>query len=166
MTILFLRQTYLPPPVEEDLSNESIQQGPLTFDPNLPQAKEEGSPLAAANDQAELMHWHYRLGHLTFDKLKQLALNGKIPKKLDDHAQLQQAITEIQGSELNIKDQGHPADYVGVSIKKLRDDSCEFIQRALIDSIIEDIRFQGLQDQTCSSQGLPASACLQGRTCT
>jgi hypothetical protein len=28
------------------------------------------------------MQWHYRLGHLSFSKLKQLALNGKIPKKL------------------------------------------------------------------------------------
>jgi hypothetical protein len=28
------------------------------------------------------MHWHYRLGHLTFAKLKQLALHGEIPKKL------------------------------------------------------------------------------------
>jgi hypothetical protein len=28
------------------------------------------------------MHWHYRLGHLSFPKLKQLTLNGKIPKKL------------------------------------------------------------------------------------
>ena len=28
------------------------------------------------------MQWHYRLGHLSFQKLKQLALNGKIPKKL------------------------------------------------------------------------------------
>jgi hypothetical protein len=28
------------------------------------------------------MRWHYRLGHLTFAKLKQLALNGEIPKKL------------------------------------------------------------------------------------
>ena len=38
--------------------------------------------LAAVDDQAELMQWHYRLGHLTFAKLKQLALNGEIPKKL------------------------------------------------------------------------------------
>ncbi len=82
MTILFAHQTYLPPPVEGDPSNESIQQGPLTFNLNPPQAKEEGSPLAATADQAELMCWHYRLGHLTFDKLKQLALNGKISKKL------------------------------------------------------------------------------------
>jgi hypothetical protein len=28
------------------------------------------------------MQWHYRLGHLSFQKLKQLALNGKISKKL------------------------------------------------------------------------------------
>jgi hypothetical protein len=28
------------------------------------------------------MQWGYRLGHLTFPKIKQLALNGKIPKKL------------------------------------------------------------------------------------
>jgi hypothetical protein len=28
------------------------------------------------------MRWHYRLGHLPFVKLKQLALNGEIPKKL------------------------------------------------------------------------------------
>jgi hypothetical protein len=28
------------------------------------------------------MHWHYRMSHLSFPKLKQLALNGKISKKL------------------------------------------------------------------------------------
>jgi hypothetical protein len=28
------------------------------------------------------MQWHYRLCHLFFQKLKQLALNGEIPKKL------------------------------------------------------------------------------------
>jgi hypothetical protein len=31
--------------------------------------------------------------------------------------QLKQAIQEIQNVGLNIEDQGHPADYVGVSIK-------------------------------------------------
>ena len=29
-----------------------------------------------------LMQWQYRLSHLTFAKLKQLTLNGEIPKKL------------------------------------------------------------------------------------
>jgi hypothetical protein len=28
------------------------------------------------------MQWYYRLGRLSFQKLKQLALNGEIPKKL------------------------------------------------------------------------------------
>jgi len=53
------------------------------------------------------------------------------------------AIKEIQDSGLNIEDQGHPADYIGVNIKKLRDGSYEFTQRALIDAIIDDI---GLKD--------------------
>ena len=38
--------------------------------------------LTTANNQVELMQWYYRLGHLPFLKLKQLALNCKIPKKL------------------------------------------------------------------------------------
>jgi hypothetical protein len=37
--------------------------------------------LAATNEQAELMQWHYRLDHLGFPKLKHLALNGNNPKK-------------------------------------------------------------------------------------
>ncbi len=28
------------------------------------------------------MRWHYRLGHASFAKLRQLTLTGKIPKKL------------------------------------------------------------------------------------
>jgi hypothetical protein len=36
----------------------------------------------ASDEQAELMLWHYCLGHLAFSKLKQLALNNKIPKQL------------------------------------------------------------------------------------
>jgi hypothetical protein len=54
-------------------------------------------------------------------------------------AQLQQAIKKFQDLGLNIKDQGHPEDYVGVSIKKLCSSSYEFTQCALIDSIIEDV---------------------------
>jgi hypothetical protein len=71
-----------------DLSDEtatpddSICHGPVIFDPSPPIAEDEDVPLAAADDQAELMQWHYCLGHLSFQKLKQLAINGKIPKKL------------------------------------------------------------------------------------
>ncbi len=70
------------PPDKTAAPDKSICRGPLIFDPLPPIAADEDVPLAAADDQAELMQWHYRLGHLSFQKLKQLALNGEIPKKL------------------------------------------------------------------------------------
>jgi hypothetical protein len=60
-----------------------------------------------------------------------------------DDEQLKATIHEIQDSGLNIEDQGHPADYVGVNIKKLKEGSYEFTQRALINSVIADV---GLMD--------------------
>ncbi len=39
--------------------------------------------------------------------------------------QLQNVIEEIQNLGLNIKDQGHPADFVGVNIKRLKNGSFE-----------------------------------------
>jgi hypothetical protein len=74
----------------------------------------------------------------------------------DDDSKLQQAIKDIQDIGLNIEDQGHPADYVGVNIKKLRDGSYEFTQRALIDSIISDV---GLTD--AKVKPVPAKVPLQ-----
>jgi hypothetical protein len=56
----------------------------------------------------------------------------------NDDSKLTDAIRDIQNLGLNIEDQGHPADYVGVNIKKMKDGSYEFTQCALIDSIIED----------------------------
>jgi hypothetical protein len=56
--------------------------GPLTFDVNPKLEEDEHVYLAAVDDQAKLMRWHYRLGHLSFSKLKQLVLNGKIPRHL------------------------------------------------------------------------------------
>jgi hypothetical protein len=56
--------------------------GPLTFDVNPQLEEDEHIHLSAADDQAKLMCWHYRLSHLAFSKLKQLALNGKIPQRL------------------------------------------------------------------------------------
>jgi hypothetical protein len=72
----------LPLPPQEEGPSKVIRQGPLTFDP-LPLTEEtKAIQLVATNNQAKLMHWHYCLGHLSFPKLKQLALNGEIPKKL------------------------------------------------------------------------------------
>jgi hypothetical protein len=57
----------------------------------------------------------------------------------NDDDQITEAIREIQSLGLNIEDQGHPADYVGVNIRQLNDGSYEFTQRALTDSIIQDV---------------------------
>jgi hypothetical protein len=53
--------------------------------------------------------------------------------------QLHDISNELQKLKLSIEDQGHPADYVGVSIKKLKDDVIKLTQGALIDSIIADV---------------------------
>jgi hypothetical protein len=66
------------PPDKTATPNKS----PLIFNPLPPIAAGEDVPLATADDQAKLMQRHCSLGHLSFQKLKQLALNGKIPKKL------------------------------------------------------------------------------------
>jgi hypothetical protein len=52
------------------------------LDPSLWTKEAKDIQLSATDKQAKLMQWHFCLGHLTFPKLKQLALNGKIPKKL------------------------------------------------------------------------------------
>ncbi len=76
-----VKMANLPPPQQEEPSKVT-RQGPLTFYPSPPTDEAEVVQLSAANKQAKLMQWHYCLGHLTFPKLEQLALNGKIPKKL------------------------------------------------------------------------------------
>ena len=70
------------PPDKTAAPEESIHHGPLTFDSLPPIAADEDNTLVVADGQDNLMQWHYCLGHLSFQKLKQLALNGKIPKKL------------------------------------------------------------------------------------
>ena len=67
-----------------------------------------------------------------------------------------QAITELRNMNLNIEDQGHPADYVGVTIRKTKDGSYELTQRALIDAIINDA---GLMD--AKTKPVPAKVSLQ-----
>jgi hypothetical protein len=58
---------------------QTMRMGPLTFDINPELEEDKHVYLAAVDNHAELMHWHYRLGHLAFSKLKQLTLNGEIP---------------------------------------------------------------------------------------
>ncbi len=53
--------------------------------------------------------------------------------------QLTSMIRMLQEMGLRIDDQGHPADYVGVNIKKLPDGSYVFSQLALIEAILKDL---------------------------
>ncbi len=57
----------------------------------------------------------------------------------NDDSQLKKAISKIQALGINIEDQGHPADYFRVNIKRMKDGSDEFTQCALINSIIENV---------------------------
>jgi hypothetical protein len=52
--------------------------------------------------------------------------------------QLSGIINKMRNLELDIEDQGHPADYIGDNIKRIKDGSIKLSQRALIDTIIED----------------------------
>jgi hypothetical protein len=59
-----------------------LRHSALTFDPSPPLEEHKEYSLSAPDDEAELMRWHYHLGHASFKKLCLLALNGEIPKKL------------------------------------------------------------------------------------
>jgi hypothetical protein len=73
----------LPPPPANDEPHPSVaRRGALTFGPSPPLEEDEEFQLTAADNQAKLMRWHYRLGHLSFPKLKVLAKNSKIPCRL------------------------------------------------------------------------------------
>jgi hypothetical protein len=61
---------------ESKKETQTTRMGPLTF--NVLE-EDKHFYLAPVDDQAKLMHWHYRLGHLASSKLKQLMLNSKIP---------------------------------------------------------------------------------------
>jgi hypothetical protein len=67
--------------------------------------------------------------------------------------QLQDVIKELQDLNLKIEDQGHPADYVGVNNSKIKDGSYEFMQRALIDSIIKDFNLTDSKTKTVPAKG-------------
>jgi hypothetical protein len=54
---------------------QTTRMGPLTFNVNPKLKEDEHIYLATVDNQANLMCWHYRLGHLAFSKLKHLALN-------------------------------------------------------------------------------------------
>ena len=66
-------------------SNEAPVQGPMTtivdFGP-LPQVIPEDPESTSLNPHDELLRWHYCLGHLPFERIKQLARSGQLPKRI------------------------------------------------------------------------------------
>jgi hypothetical protein len=67
---------------ESKEEKQTKRMGPLTFDVNPKLEEDKYVYLATIGNQAKLICWHYRLGHLAFSKLKQQALNGEIPQRL------------------------------------------------------------------------------------
>jgi hypothetical protein len=66
----------------EEESDTSTRMNALMFDLTPPLEEDKEFYLAATDNQAKLMRWHYPLGHLSFPKLKLFAKNGKIPCRL------------------------------------------------------------------------------------
>ena len=52
------------------VSPNALRIGPLTFDPTPPPSEDDQPDVTASDATAELMCWHYRLGHLPFVKVK------------------------------------------------------------------------------------------------
>jgi hypothetical protein len=53
----------------------------LTSDLSLDQAEEDKK---GVNDpQQEYLHWHYKLGHLSQTRMRQLVNNGSLPRRLN-----------------------------------------------------------------------------------
>jgi hypothetical protein len=78
-------QTSAPPfaPLFTNFTDENIADFSAT--PQAPPAtliEEEEDTIAATSPRGELLRWHYRLGHLSFSKLKIMALLNMIPRKL------------------------------------------------------------------------------------
>ena len=63
-------------------------------------------------------------------------------------------VQELVDAKLKVEDMGHPNDYVGVNIHRLKDGSFHFAQTALIDNIISDC---GLANSTKIKQ-VPAKS--------
>jgi hypothetical protein len=67
--------------------------------------------------------------------------------------QLHDLTDEPRNLKLSIEDQCHPADYVGVSIKKLKKGVIEMTQQALIDSIISDMALNNSKVKAVPAKG-------------
>ena len=73
------------PVTSPEQSPEAPVQGPMTTVVDLgpiPQVIPEDPEPTSLDPHDELLRWHYRLGHLPFERDRQLARTGQLPKKL------------------------------------------------------------------------------------
>jgi hypothetical protein len=75
-----VKMANLPLPQQQEPSKVT-RQGPLTFNSSPPTKEVKDIQLLAAKEQAELMQWHYHLGHLTFLKLKHFCPQWQNPEE-------------------------------------------------------------------------------------
>ena len=60
-----------------------MTEGALTFNPNAALDQEDlPHESEAADSMAAILRWHYRLGHLSFEKIKLLAKQCDVPRHL------------------------------------------------------------------------------------
>ena len=76
-------------PVSPDEIQESEEHGTpdttnIEFDDTLPSIIPDDPEPQTMSPKDELLRWHYRLGHISFNRLKKLAKRGDIPRKLLD----------------------------------------------------------------------------------
>jgi hypothetical protein len=118
--------------------NQLVKHVILTFSP-IPQqtdADQQNSSLAASDDQAELLRWHHRLGHLPFSMIRALAKNGEIPKKFEKVKEprcagcLFRKMTKVPWqTKSNTKSKVHEATYPGecVSVDQMESTQAGFV---------------------------------------
>ena len=70
-----------PLPTEDDAAITTPQATIIDMEPITHVIPEDPEP-KSLESQDELLRWHYRLGHLPFDRIKQLVNNGQLPKRL------------------------------------------------------------------------------------
>ena len=78
------------PPTQDGTDQDKTLDEVMTKMPNTPIVDMGPVPHVIPDDQEptsldphdELLRWHYRLGHLSFDGIKQLASKGQLPKRL------------------------------------------------------------------------------------
>ena len=63
----------------------------------------------------------------------------------NNNKKLTNIIWEIKSSGLDVDDQGHPAEYIGVNINQTKDGYYQFSQRSLMENMIDDANFSDFQ---------------------